>query len=1062
LTTLVGAALATLVSSCQLCTLKDGGGGDDCPGKARVCENPTVRALAQDLDELERHTERFGSVVIQQPSVWGQARLTRHREQFEDQMAAELTNFHATLQGSLWRSDQAYFTEAFALQAAISGGTGGAGTGSKVTVNNGTAASAAVPAGGVLASDIPTDAFGAFAGITRTPVTPPTALPFVDQTGTKIAGIALEPTVYLDQKARFLNHLNELRRINEGDDTADSPGYALNLVRIPVSVLPGNRTDKGHGAEVTMTLKPYLSDELLPTTFRNLVMNDLIDEIGVPLTELLNEEDIRIYFELKIMELEKTDVSQSSVTLHVNPCLNEKINTMINQAQKKEESKPPKDGEKRQDIRMVAQQNVRQLVSTRVQNRLNKPTVRIPSTRLRNAKRPIPPSQLIDVYGFPEAEQLAFIVYQTLRKDIPNKYWIHYPDVQGYLQEELSGAQKFLADPANADLWASFCTPDLVSAIRTRNVNAISLLRSQFEHAVEQRINHPFLCDITAILAWVCLVDSALLNDRLIQDMREAAAARGCPCLPAEPLPYFLPNPPPAARQAFSDYVRCRWPIHVFALDPVSEQQNIADVFSMRREMQLAMSLAFLNGQISARNMMRYARRIELDAETIALNHTAVGFSHGNETFGWRFYPRFQTPDIESNAVVLFRDLLWGGPNRKTLLHQRQLEPGIRECVAIVIMPSFVPYATLDVSSNWFSLTHPKHKLMTSTDTVKLSAQVKAIEDCSGHIGDAECYRCGDLERLIERARQLEARLPLQSTTVQIPYENTLGGFAMFNSGVTDLAPELLGWYGAPGVNLDAPTSMFLIGNHFSVHQTRIVAGGKEVTDKEMLSRQVMRVTIPAGAVARERDCGTFKECPPTPPPSGDQASADAMSVHELFVDVHVATPYGVTSHMLIPACSVKAAGGQAGGQGVPAGLAWVTDKLELAYVYKGLSIAASDPPRIRPQELKVDLSKIPPGTGKTVALTLTVEGPSGKAQIPLGEFSLADPKKALTIPASAVKTFVDQVFDKIGSQFGPEVNNPPVPVKVSQTDVLLKADGLTIHTYQLANPLTISWVKAP
>ena len=35
---------------------------------------------------------------------------------------------------------------------------------------------------------------------------------------------------------------------------------------------------------------------------------------------------------------------------------------------------------------------------------------------------------------------------------------------------------------------------------------------------------------------------------------------------------------------------------------------------------------------------------------------------------------------------------------------------------------------------------------------------------------------------------------------VQIPYENTLGGFEMFNTGITDLAPELVGWYGAPGI----------------------------------------------------------------------------------------------------------------------------------------------------------------------------------------------------------------------------------------------------------------------
>ena len=53
-------------------------------------------------------------------------------------------------------------------------------------------------------------------------------------------------------------------------------------------------------------------------------------------------------------------------------------------------------------------------------------------------------------------------------------------------------------------------------------------------------------------------------------------------------------------------------------------------------------------------------------------------------------------------------------------------------------------------------------------------------------MADAACYRDGDSVRLLEKARQLEARLPLQDATVQIPYENTLGGFAMFNTGVTD------------------------------------------------------------------------------------------------------------------------------------------------------------------------------------------------------------------------------------------------------------------------------------
>src|SRR5262249_51619551 len=126
-----------------------------------------------------------------------------------------------------------------------------------------------------------------------------TALGFPD-IGAK--GITLEPSIMLNQKARYLNHLHELRRINEGDDTGDSPGYALNLIRVPVSILPGKHPQEGHGAEVTMTLKPYLSDELLPTTFRNLVVNDLLEQIGVPLTQFLNDPQYVLFFKLDALE----------------------------------------------------------------------------------------------------------------------------------------------------------------------------------------------------------------------------------------------------------------------------------------------------------------------------------------------------------------------------------------------------------------------------------------------------------------------------------------------------------------------------------------------------------------------------------------------------------------------------------------------------------------------------------------------------------------------------------------------------------------------------------------
>src|SRR5262249_41267521 len=98
---------------------------DDCTGEckenAKVCRQPTMMALAHDLDKLERHVDLYGSVVIKEPDVWGQARLTKYREEFEKQMAADLGSFQVLLQGSTIRQAQAFFANAPALSAAISG-----------------------------------------------------------------------------------------------------------------------------------------------------------------------------------------------------------------------------------------------------------------------------------------------------------------------------------------------------------------------------------------------------------------------------------------------------------------------------------------------------------------------------------------------------------------------------------------------------------------------------------------------------------------------------------------------------------------------------------------------------------------------------------------------------------------------------------------------------------------------------------------------------------------------------------------------------------------------------
>ncbi len=1022
---------------------------DGCGVKEKVCENPTVMALAHDLDHLEEHIDKYGSIVAKQPDVWGQARMTKHREEFEREMAKDLTAFKATLQGSISRTDQAYFADAFALSAAISGRQAGLfAPRPRVQVNNSTATSAGAgvekPVDTLKPPDLPDqsatfDAFSA-TNFSRSAVRQGKQLGFA-----VTEGISLEPTIFEDQKARFLNHLNELRRINEGDDTADSPGYALNLVRIPVSVLPGKCTDKGYGAEVTMTMTPYLSEELLPTTFRNLVINDLVDQIGVPLTQLLNDPD---YADVKRMTDEeyeaaycgKVEGTLANELQKPGAQAKRRLPMAVRAAGVNTNPSVPLTGNEATAVAKAIKEHV---AAIRTRSGHTRPAV--PVTKLRRARLPFPPSQIPDVYSTGLAELVVRRAYQAFARDPSSKYpcdgkeeFVHLPSVQGYLQEELNAAYKFLANPLGCQLWA-FCTPQLNDFLRARNVTEVEAMRKRFLAAANALAGAPEESCLgskkeTIALAWAIIVESALLNDQLIQDMREAGAAKGCGCAPPAPLPYFLPDPPPEARQAFNAYVQCRWPIHVFALDPVTEQQNLADTYSARREMQLAMSLAFVSGQISARSMMRYARRIEIDMETIALNNTAVGFSHGNETFGWRFYPRFQTPDIESNAKVFFRDLLIGGPSQEALLRQRHLEPGMRECVAIVIMPSFVPYATMEVSSNWFQLTNPKCKELTSADAMRLSRSVKAIQNCAGKVGDSECYRDGDLQRLLVKAQQLEARLPLQTMQVQVPFENTLGGFAMFNTGVTDLAPELYGWYGASQVRLADKTAIFLVGNHFSVHQTRVVAGGLDVpsdsaADMEMLSRQVVKVVIPAGAV-------THKD--------GDRQ----------YVDVYIATPYGVTAPLMIPVCVAE--------EKKPAGgFVWATPSFRVAYLDNdtlGIKLPTGKPP-CDPLKLVVQSDTTAPLANKGEAsVTLALAAPfDNQRPILLTKVPYAD--GTLTIDGENLQKVL---IDRFGRTFGPGGTNPPPDLSVADTTVqLIEAGGQPIPGFhKAANALTITWVK--
>jgi hypothetical protein len=923
---------------------------------ANMCSDDAIQELAMNIDWLEHHIDTYGSIVAKQPDIWGEARMTKHRDEYERMMYEQLNQFKYSINAAIRQEDSAFLAQAFALSAAVDGESGGpASTATTVKVDNDavTSSDENVVAATVSAPDIT-----------------------ADDSDIKLPGseeIGLEPTVFLDQMSRYLQHLHELRRINEGDDTSDSPGYALNLVRIPVSALPGKLTREGWGAEVTVTATPILSADLMPTTFRNLVINDLVDTLGLPLVRLAERHPI-----LPLPETIPT--AQGLRDAQFSAPTDSATTVAVENALRALDSPGPDSEVSESGADLITKQ-----VEMSIARAVNAPVVPALSTaRSRRASNPLPPSHLLKVIGYTQLYRLSEFFcpnYQGANvrwngdprcdsASTSKEFRVNLLDAQSWLAAELASAHEMLSQPNHLLLWYALANPSsgLARAIRSEHfTSAVADFRHAFfallhSHEVipvdsfgqsmpciediRAPVNDKELATATTVaeaLAWIIVVESALLNQRLNEDVRKTVEAKHAYSIPVseQDLSFFLPeaagqpNSPlleefSAATQVFQEYVRVRWPIHVFAIDPREQDQNVADASARRRELQFALALGFVSGEVSANSLTNFSRELQTEVETISLNRTAVGFAHGHDTFGWRFYPRVQALDVPGTAGAIWQSI--HGVSRDHDMRKRQLEPGMRECVAIVLMPSFVPYADFDVRTNWFRLTNAKNAALTMKDTMKLSRAITAMRNSQAQCAQcAHCYREGEVDRLLKRVEQLDRELPLQTMRAQIPYENTLGGFEMFNTGVTDLAPELVGWYGAPGVvvgkcgdslyacgcaagcayppngdttkiaqleakinaltaaqETDIPpaqplplcegtgTTLFLVGDHLSVHDTKVIAGGVCIPHVRLVSRQIMRVTIPS--------CVNKVKI-------GDDE----------YVAVYAATPYGVTNHLHIP-----------------------------------------------------------------------------------------------------------------------------------------------------------------
>ncbi len=748
-----------------------------------------IFAQAQAVDSLESRIEQYGSIVAKPADVWGQARLMLHRNEFEEAMRKEAGNFKVAFEQEVVGHDSTSIAGQLNLAGVL------APTGKSASK---TPAAPAKPA--------ETDAKKSTAAAKESQ---PTAL-------------SLSSIAALDQKSEYLNHLNELRRINEGDDTADFPGYSLNLIRIPVSILPGTQTRLGYGAEITFTARPSLEGSLLPRTIRCLVVNDLVDQLAVPLKTLF--QTVEVEYELRSALADDEELR--------------------GQREIGAESANARKAATLETVACHLRKLVRQGASA--------------GSRRRSGRLPLSTSQIMDCFGSEILAMLTVEVHHSLGERCRNSKSCCQLDVQRSLEAEIESAYDLLTCPDNLSLW-SHCDRTLAVAIRSRQDAVIADKRQRFVESMRKVTTAKIS---TVALAWAIMVESALLNEHLVADMNEIAEARGCACRVGEGATLIGLHPSAEARQAFNAYVACRWPIRIFALEPDAQVRNVRSVAGADRDANFALAAALAAGHLQGSSLAQYAHGIQESATTTGTQASIVGFCHAGQTFGWRFLPR---PASRPVAGKQPSDSL------------AEMEPGIRECVALVLMPSLVPGLCLDAQSRWFSLANPQQSVPRLEETVNLKKSLQALQvACEQTVANKTggVQADPDTVLLLRRLEQLAARLPVQTQRVQVPFENALGGFEMFSTGSTMLTPQLIGWSGSFGIDPAKDSSIFLVGNNFSIDQTRIIAGGKalDASRVELLSRQVMRVTIPPGVI----------------------------SEHDK-VPVYIATPNGVTQPLYVP-----------------------------------------------------------------------------------------------------------------------------------------------------------------
>ncbi len=415
-------------------------------------------------------------------------------------------------------------------------------------------------------------------------------------------------------------------------------------------------------------------------------------------------------------------------------------------------------------------------------------------------------------YGRPNIELLRNEAEHRLARDLADAPHHRVARVSEWLRAELEASYAFLeqaATPARTPGPAPSSDPleELGDQVAGRDFDRIARIRPgrTEDPQVRQASGTVALTAIelearrkavVSMLAFALRIQAAGVNRRLKSDMLDQD-----PTLKERlrTLSFFDPEVSDEAFGAFEHYVNTKWPLRVYSIEPVIAQQNVADVFGRSRRSAFDLVGAGPAELSRALTAVAAERRAADDETAIRLNPTMVGFGAGQSTFGWIFYPRLQAS--RSRDVRLWTDLalLANGGIPDPTGNDQSIEPGQRECTALIEMPNFVPTIEFTTVADWFRTSESGEGQKSDLEKAAvLSRKLVTATAALNRTRREGSYRPEEYEIAADRLKQLGDLMPTQRLAVRVPSSGDHNDSRIFCSQGLQLRPSLLGWHGKP------------------------------------------------------------------------------------------------------------------------------------------------------------------------------------------------------------------------------------------------------------------------